>query len=84
MNFEQKIDKYAKLTVETGMNIKKGENVFIRVRAGFAAEDFVAQVIKHLYKNGAKHIDVDWHKIASNSSPFVLLFIVVYCLYDVV
>ena len=52
------LKKYAKLLVKTGINVKKGQTVF--VQAGLDQPEFVAMVVEECYKAGAGEVFVDW------------------------
>ena len=52
------LKKYAKLLARTGLNVKKGQSVFIQ--AGFDQPEFVAMVVEECYKAGAKAVYVEW------------------------
>ena len=50
--------KYAELIAESGVNVQKGQEVFIV--AGLDQPEFVAMVVDECYKLGAKRVVVDW------------------------
>ncbi|MBE6726490.1 MAG: aminopeptidase [Ruminococcaceae bacterium] len=50
--------KYARLIAETGVNVQKGQDVFIV--AGLDQPDFVRMVAEECYKLGAARVVVDW------------------------
>lgn len=52
------LKKYAKLLVKTGINVKKGQTVF--VQAGLDQPAFVEMVVEECYKAGAKEVYVEW------------------------
>ena len=52
------LKKYAKLLVRMGVNVKKGQTVF--VQAGLDQPEFVAMVVEECYKAGAGEVFVDW------------------------
>ena len=52
------LKKYAKLLVKAGINVKKGQTVF--VQAGLDQPDFVAMVVEECYKAGAREVFVEW------------------------
>ncbi|MBE5752818.1 MAG: aminopeptidase [Clostridiales bacterium] len=52
------LQRYAKLIVKTGLNVKKGQTVF--VTAGLDQPEFVTMVVEECYKAGAKSVFVDW------------------------
>ena len=53
-----RIKKYARLIAAIGLNIQKGEEVWIE--AGLDQPDFVAMCVEECYKLGAKSITVRW------------------------
>ena len=55
---EQLIKDYAKLIVNIGLNVKKGDEVWIN--AELDQPDFVYMVVEECYKAGAKKVDVRW------------------------
>ncbi|MBQ9729487.1 MAG: aminopeptidase [Clostridia bacterium] len=57
MNVRQ-LKRYAKLIAKTGLNIKKGQTVFIA--AGLDQPKFVEYVVEECYKAGAKEVFVEW------------------------
>ena len=63
------LQRYAKLLAKTGLNVKKGQTVFIA--AGLDQPEFVAMVTEECYKAGASEVYVEWayqpvDKISSN------------------
>lgn len=61
--------RYAKLLAKIGLNIKKGQTVF--VSAALDQPEFVEMVVEECYKAGAKEVFVEWShqgvdKVASN------------------
>lgn len=54
----EKIKKYATLAAKIGLNVQKGEEVWIQ--AELDQPDFVTQVVEECYKLGAKHVKVVW------------------------
>ena len=55
---QSQLKKYAKLIVKMGINVKKGQCVFIQ--AGLDQPDFVALVVEECYKAGAKAVYTDF------------------------
>ena len=53
-----KLRKYASLIVRTGVNVQKGQEVF--VHADLDQPEFVALVVEEAYRAGAKRVVVDW------------------------
>lgn len=67
---KSQLKKYAKLIAKVGLNVKKGQTVFIE--AGLDQPEFVAMVVEQCYKAGTSEVYVDWsyqpvNKISSNS-----------------
>ncbi|KYG35323.1 aminopeptidase [Alkalihalobacillus trypoxylicola] len=58
LSFEEKLEKYAELAVEVGVNIQKDQTLVIRTSL-FAAP-FVRLITKKAYELGAKHVHMDW------------------------
>ncbi len=63
------LQRYAKLIVKTGLNVKKGQTVFIA--AGLDQPDFVTMVVEECYKAGVAEVYVEWShqpvdKLSSN------------------
>lgn len=52
------LKKYAKLIAKTGLNVKKGQTVFIA--AGLDQPAFVTMVVEECYKAGASEVYVEW------------------------
>ena len=52
------LQRYAKLLAKVGLNIKKGQTVFIQ--AGLDQPDFVTMVVEECYKAGASEVYVEW------------------------
>ena len=50
------LQRYAKLLARTGLNVKKGQTVFIA--AGLDQPEFVAMVTEECYKAGASEVYV--------------------------
>ena len=55
---KSRLKKYAKLIVKCGLNVQKGQLVFIQ--CGLDQPEFVAMVVEECYKSGAKRVKVDW------------------------
>ena len=49
---KSRLKKYAKLIVKCGLNVQKGQLVFID--CGLDQPEFVAMVVEECYKSGAK------------------------------
>ena len=52
------LQRYAKLLAKTGLNVKKGQTVFIQ--AGLDQPEFVTMVVEECYKAGASEVYVEW------------------------
>ena len=52
------LQRYAKLIARVGLNVKKGQTVFIA--AGLDQPDFVTMVVEECYKAGASEVYVEW------------------------
>ena len=64
------LQKYAKLIAKVGLNVKKGQTVFIG--AELDQPEFVTMVVEECYKAGASEVFVEWshqpiEKISSNA-----------------
>lgn len=59
MTFEENLDKYARLIVEVGVNIQKGQKLLIRTPIEGAA--FARKMVKYAYENGAKRVYVEYN-----------------------
>ena len=55
---KSQLKKYAKLLAKVGLNVKKGQTVFIG--AGLDQPEFVAMVVEECYKAGASEVYVEW------------------------
>jgi aminopeptidase len=56
--FEQNLEKYAALAVRVGVNIQKGQTLF--VTAPLEAVELVRKIAVKAYEAGAKHVYVEW------------------------
>ena len=52
------LQRYAKLLARTGLNVKKGQTVFIE--AALDQPEFVTMVVEECYKAGASEVYVEW------------------------
>jgi aminopeptidase len=59
-DFQQRLEKYAELSVKVGVNIQKGQTLVIR-QAPIEMADFIRLVVKKAYEAGAKNVIVDWN-----------------------
>ncbi len=55
---QSQLKKYAKLIAKVGLNVKKGQTVFIV--AGLDQPQFVTMVVEECYKAGASEVYVEW------------------------
>ena len=55
---KEQLQKYAQLLAKVGLNIQKGQTVF--VEAALDQPDFVTMVVEECYKAGASEVYVDW------------------------
>ncbi len=55
---KKRLRKYAELIAVMGLNIRKGQEVFISV--GLDQPEFVQMVVEECYKAGASRVVVDW------------------------
>jgi aminopeptidase len=58
-DWEQNLEKYAALAVQVGVNIQKGQTLF--VNAPLVAAPLVRKIAKKAYEVGAKHVYVEWN-----------------------
>jgi len=56
--FDEKLDKYAELSVKTGINLQKGQELV--VKAPIEAIELVRKITKVAYQAGAKQVYYDW------------------------
>lgn len=57
-SFTEKLNTYAQLAVEVGVNVQKGQHVVIN--ASTDVRDLVRLLAKHSYEKGAKNVTVNW------------------------
>lgn len=57
MNFEEKQMMYAKLLVHHGLNVQKGQDVYISSEV--VHKDFVTKIVQAAYQRGARLVSVD-------------------------
>lgn len=58
MNFEQKMEQYAELTVYVGLNVQKGQDILINTTTDTI--EFTRLVVKKAYEAGAKNVTVNY------------------------
>jgi aminopeptidase len=56
--FQEKLEKYAALAVEVGVNLQKGQTLV--VTAPLETVEFARLIAKKAYEIGAKHVKIDW------------------------
>lgn len=52
------LKEYAKLIVQVGANVQKGQDVVIN--AGLDQPEFIKMLVEEAYKAGARHVQVNW------------------------
>ncbi|MBP3967178.1 aminopeptidase [Paenibacillus lignilyticus] len=57
-SFQHRLEQYAALAVEVGVNVQPGQKLCIISQ--IAAAEFVREVAKHAYEIGASYVHVDW------------------------
>ncbi len=71
--FSYKLNTYAQLAVEVGVNVQKGQ--YVVVNASTDVRNFVRLIVKHAYEKGAKNVTVNWQddevaKLKYELAPF--------------
>ena len=59
MNFEEKLQQYAKLVARCGVNVEPGQDVVLRCPV--VCQDFARMIVKELYEAGAREVIVHWN-----------------------
>lgn len=59
MNFEEKLQQYAKLIARCGVHVEAGQDVVLRCPVEF--QHFARMVVKELYEAGAREVIVHWN-----------------------
>ncbi len=57
-NFAEKLESYARLTIEIGVNLQKGQHLV--VNAPVNTKEFVREVVRAAYDAGAGFVHVEW------------------------
>lgn len=57
-SFEEMLDAYAELAVQTGVNLQEGQTLIIQ--SSITAADFVHRAMRAAYRRGARYVHVDW------------------------
>lgn len=66
---KKQLEKYAKLIVECGLNVQKGQQVLIQ--CGLDQPEFVAMVVEECYKRGAERVRVKWSYMPVNKLSYI-------------
>jgi len=56
--FQQRLEQYAVLAVEIGVNVQPGQSLWIN--APIAAAELVREIAKHAFRIGAKYVHAEW------------------------
>ena len=59
MTFKNKLNKYARLSLEVGVNLQKGQ--ILLLRAPLSCKEFAREIISIAYELGAKDVEVEWN-----------------------
>lgn len=59
MEFEIKLKKYARLAVQVGVNLQKGQ--ILLLRSPITCKDFARQIVDVAYELGARDVDIEWN-----------------------
>jgi len=65
---EQRLKDYARLLVKRGINVQKGDEVW--VQAQLDQPEFVRYVVEEIYKAGAKRVEVNWTDDLTTKSQY--------------
>lgn len=73
LTFQDKLDTYAALAIQLGVNLQQGQTLVIFAPVG--AAPFVRILVKQAYDSGAKHVHVEWSdsqitRIKYEKAPF--------------
>ncbi len=58
MTFEEKLEKYAKMCITVGLNLKEGQCVYIS--SDINSAEFARMIAKSAYQNGAKDVHINY------------------------
>ncbi len=58
MNFEEKLQQYARLVARCGIHVEAGQDIVLRTPVDCA--DFTRMIVKELYEAGARDVIVQW------------------------
>jgi len=67
---EHRLEKYAALAVEVGVNVQPGQ--MLVVTAPLFAAELVRKIVKRAYEIGARYVHVDWHDDVVTRTRFEL------------
>ena len=70
MNFQEKLDQYADLTVYVGLNVQKGQ--FVVINTTVDTLEFTRLVVKKAYEAGAKRVQVNYEDPVLTRTHFEL------------
>lgn len=70
MNFQEKLDQYAELTVYVGLNVQKGQ--FVVINTTTDTLEFTRLVVKKAYEAGAKRVQVNYEDPVLTRTHFEL------------
>lgn len=59
MEFEIKLKKYARLAVQVGVNLQKGQ--ILLLRSPITCKDFARQIVDVAYELGARDVEIEWN-----------------------
>ncbi len=68
LSFEQKLDRYAELTVKVGVGLQKGQRLMLR--GAVEAAPLVRLIVEKAYQAGASIVEVLWDDEASSLARF--------------
>ncbi|AZN39334.1 aminopeptidase [Paenibacillus albus] len=68
--FEEKLERYAALAVQVGVNVQPGQTLVIST--SLASAPFVRLVVKKAYEIGAKNVHVEWNDDAVTRTKYEL------------
>lgn len=57
-NFQQHLKNYARLSLKIGINLQKDQT--LAINANISAQDFVRELVRVAYEEGAKNVMVEW------------------------
>jgi aminopeptidase len=63
-SFEEKLEQYAELVVKVGLNIQRGQRLFIN--SPIESAEFTRKVVKKAYENGCRQVFTNWSDTETN------------------